>query len=50
MFAVIFIGLELSGGEFGPQVPAGIPNRLLVIAYNVWVITVASQAAKLRGQ
>lgn len=50
MFAVVLIGLELSGGEFGPHILAGLPNRLLVVAYNVWVITVAWQAVGLRGQ
>lgn len=41
MSAAIMIGLALSGGEFGPNVPAGWPNRLLVTAYCVWLITVA---------
>jgi hypothetical protein len=50
MFATVFIGLSLSGGEFGPGVPAGWPNRLLVVAYCAWLIAVAWTADRLRGQ
>jgi hypothetical protein len=49
MFAAVFVGLWLSGGEFGPDVPAGWPNRFLVVAYCVWLITAARQAERLRG-
>lgn len=37
MIAVIFIGLASSGGQWGPQILVGWPNRLLVVAYNGWV-------------
>jgi hypothetical protein len=50
MFATVFIGLSLSGGEFGPGVPAGWPNRLLVLAYCAWLIAVAWLADRLAGQ
>jgi hypothetical protein len=50
MFATVFIGLSLSGGEFGPGVPSGWPNRFLVVAYCAWLITVAWRADRLRGQ
>ena len=50
MFATVFIGLSLSGGQFGPGVPAGWPNRLLVVAYCAWLIAVAWRADRLRGQ
>jgi hypothetical protein len=50
MFATVFIGLAQSGGEFGPDVPAGWPNRLLVVAYCVWLITAAWHADRLRAQ
>jgi hypothetical protein len=50
MFATVFVGLSLSGGEFGPGVLAGWPNRLLVLTYCVWLITVASLADRLQRQ
>jgi hypothetical protein len=50
MFATVFIGLSQSGGEFGPGVPAGWPNRLLVVTYCVWLITAAWRADQLREQ
>ena len=50
MFGAVFIGLSQSGGEFGPEVLAGWPNRFLVVAYCAWLITAAWQADQLRGQ
>ncbi|MCL4302230.1 MAG: DUF998 domain-containing protein [Anaerolineae bacterium] len=50
MFAAVFIGLSRSGGEFGPEVLAGWPNRFLVVAYCVWLITTARWADQLHGQ
>lgn len=41
MFATLFIGLSKSGGEFGPDVLIGWPNRLLVMTYCGWLIMVA---------
>jgi hypothetical protein len=48
MFAAVFIGLSQSGGEFGSQVQAGWPNRFLVVAYCVWLITTAWRANQLQ--
>jgi hypothetical protein len=52
MFAAVFIGLSQSGsgGEFGPDVLAGWPNRFLVVAYCAWLITAAWRADQLGGQ
>lgn len=50
MTAAVFIGLSQSGGEFGSEVLAGWPNRFLVVAYCVWLITTAWRADQLRGQ
>ncbi len=50
MVATVFIGLSRSGGEFGPDVPIGWPNRLLVVAYCAWLITAAWYADRLRAQ
>ena len=47
MLAVLFIGLSRSGGQFGPDVPIGWPNRLLMLAYGVWLMVVAWRAARL---
>lgn len=41
MFAMVFIGLSQSGGQFGPDVLAGWPNRLLVAAYCAWLMAAA---------
>lgn len=37
-------------GKFGPDVLVGWPNRFLIATYCIWLITVASQAIKLRNQ
>jgi hypothetical protein len=50
MFAAVFMGLSRSGGEFGPDVLAGWPNRFLIVAYCAWLVTAAWQADTLRGQ
>jgi hypothetical protein len=50
MFTVVFVGLSQSGGEFGPHVLAGWPNRFLVVAYCVWLMTAARWADQLREQ
>jgi len=47
MIATMFIGLSQSGGEFGPDVPIGWPNRLLMLAYGGWLMIVAWRAAQL---
>ena len=53
-FLVSFVSLGVmvsqSGGKFGPDVLAGWPNRIETLAYCVWLMSVAWQAAKLRGQ
>ena len=48
MFATLFIGLSQSGGEFGPDVPIGWPNRLLMLAYGGWLMIVAWRAAQVQ--
>ena len=53
-FVVSFVSLGVmvaqSGGEFGPEVLVGWPNRIETLAYCVWLMTVAWQALKLRWQ
>jgi Protein of unknown function (DUF998) len=50
-FVVSFISLGVmlsqSGGEFGPGVPVGWPNRIEVLAYCVWLMVVAWQAIRV---
>src|SRR5215204_4651909 len=50
-FVVSFVSLGImvsqSGGEFGPDVPVGWANRLEMLAYCIWLMTVAWQAVKL---
>ncbi len=36
LVATMFIGLARSGGEMGPGIWVGIPNRVLVFAYAAW--------------
>jgi hypothetical protein len=50
MFAMVFIGLSQSGGEFGPHILAGWPNRFLIVAYCAWLITAAWQVDQVREQ
>ena len=50
MLATLFTGLSHTGGEFGPHVLIGWPNRILIVAYSAWLMAVASQAVKLYGQ
>ena len=47
MVATLFIGLSQNGGEFGPDVLVGWPNRLVMFAYGAWLITVARRASQL---
>ena len=53
-FVVSFFSLGVmvsqSGGKFGPDVLVGWPNRFEILAYCVWLMTVAWQAVKLRRQ
>jgi Protein of unknown function (DUF998) len=46
LMATVVIGLSRSGGEFGPDVPVGWPNRLLFLAYGGWLMVVAWRAAQ----
>lgn len=48
MFAALLIGLSQSGGQFGPGVFIGWPNRLVVVAYCAWLMTAAWFAESLR--
>jgi Protein of unknown function (DUF998) len=44
------IMLSQHDGKFGPEVLVGWPNRLEVLAYSVWLMTVAWHAIQLRSQ
>jgi hypothetical protein len=50
-FMVSFVSLDVmvsqSGGEFGPDVLVGWPNRFEVLAYSAWLMVVAWQALRL---
>jgi hypothetical protein len=41
MLVMMFTGLSQSGGEFGPSVLVGWPNRFLVLAYCSWLVSAA---------
>lgn len=47
MVAALFIGLSQSGGKFGPGVLIGWPNRILMFAYDAWLIVVALRVVQL---
>jgi hypothetical protein len=49
-FAYLGIMLSQSGGKFGPDVLVGWPNRFEILAYSVWLMTVAWQAVKFRAE
>lgn len=44
--AVLFDG-SLGPEQYGPDTPIGWPNRLLILTYAVWLLTVARQARHL---
>ena len=44
------IMLAQHDGKFGPEVLVGWPNRIEVLAYSVWLMTVAWHAIQLRSQ
>jgi hypothetical protein len=50
MQVLLFTGLARTGGEFGPDVLVGWPNRILIVAYCAWLLTTASQASRLADQ
>lgn len=47
MQVMLFSGLAQTGGEFGPEVLIGWPNRAVIAAYGAWLMAVAAQAMKL---
>jgi hypothetical protein len=49
MFAVMGGTLAQAGG-FGPGVPIGWPNRFIVVAYSIWLMTLAWHTIKLHQQ
>jgi hypothetical protein len=48
MSAFLLVLLPQNGGQFGPHVIIGWPNRLFVVAYCAWLMLVAWRAIKLR--
>jgi hypothetical protein len=52
-FLISFISVMVmlpSDGQFGPDVLVGWPNRLEIVAYSVWLMTVSWHALKLNKQ
>ena len=43
MLVMMFTGLAHTGGQIGPSVLIGLPNRLLLVANGVWLILAARQ-------
>ncbi len=50
MSVAVATGLAQTGGEFGPGMWVGWANRFLVVAYCVWLLTVAVSALRLGTQ
>jgi hypothetical protein len=46
MLATLFIGLSQNGGQFGPNVLVGWPNRFLMLAYGGWLMVAAWHAGQ----
>ena len=46
MIATVVVGLSASGGQFGPGVLVGWPNRLVLAAYAAWLIAVGWRSAQ----
>jgi hypothetical protein len=49
-FVSLGVLLSLSGGQFGPGVPVGWPNRFEVLGYCVWLMVVAWNAMRLNTE
>jgi hypothetical protein len=49
-FVSVGVMVSQSGGEFGPDVLVGWPNRIEIVAYSAWLMVVAWQAIRVRGQ
>jgi hypothetical protein len=47
MLAAVFLGFSNTGGQFGPEMLIGWPNRFLILAYCVWLMTAAWWAIRL---
>jgi hypothetical protein len=50
MVLILAVTLSQNGGKFGPDVLIGWPNRLVMIAYCLWLMSVARHANRLRMQ
>ena len=50
MFGYLFVVVVPRAGGFGPGLLIGWLNRLVVLTYCAWLMTVAWRAIKLRGQ
>ena len=50
MVALMFIGLSQTGGNLGPGVWIGWPNRLVFVASCTWLMFTAGQALRLRDR
>lgn len=48
MDVVLFVSLS-RGGKFGPEVPIGWPNRLVVLAFALWLMVVGRYATRVRS-
>jgi hypothetical protein len=46
-FLSLGVMLSQSGGEFGPEVLVGWPNRFEILAYSAWLMVVARQAIQV---
>jgi len=49
-FIVFLMAVLPSDGKFGPNVPVGWPSRIEILAYCAWLMVVARQAIRVRGQ
>lgn len=47
LIAALYLGLSQSGGEFGPGVLIGWPNRLLIVSSCAWTIVAAQSTSRL---
>jgi hypothetical protein len=50
MIIILAVTFPQSGGKFGPNVLIGWPNRLVMVGYCAWLISVAWRAAQLYKQ
>lgn len=50
LMSTMTIALGNNGGQYGAEVQIGIPNRVMVVTYTVWILTTALLALRMKNK